>query len=265
MLGYITWNIDPVIFSFGPISLRWYGLMWGVGFLLGYDLIRRIFKNENKPDNWADKIFVYMFVGTIVGARIGHCFFYDWAYYSKHLFEVLFIWQGGLSSHGGALGILVAMYLFNRSVSKMGYLWIFDRLVMPVAVTAVCIRFGNLMNSEIYGEVTTLPWGFIFVRDGQTLPAHPTQIYEMLYCLIALAVTSYMYWVKKAYERRGLIFGTWLLIIFVSRFLLEFIKNNQEAFEDSMQLNMGQLLSIPFIVWGIWLLVKLPKRKHADK
>jgi prolipoprotein diacylglyceryl transferase len=256
MLGYITWNVDPVIFTLGPLSVRWYGLMWGIGFLVGYEMIARIFKNENCPNDWADKIFIYMAVGTLIGARIGHCFFYAPGYYLAHPLEVFKIWEGGLSSHGGAVGILVSMFFYNKYVSKKGFIWIFDRLVIPVAFTGMCIRFGNLMNSEIYGEHTTMPWGFIFVRDGETLPSHPTQIYEMLYCLAALLVTGYLYIYKKAYQVKGLIFSVFLLIVFGSRFLLEFLKNPQEEFEKGMLLNMGQILSLPLIIWGIYLLVR---------
>lgn len=261
MLNYITWNVDPIIFTLGPLSVRWYGLMWGLGFILGFEMISRIFKNENCPKDWADKIFIYMAVGTIVGARIGHCLFYGWAHYSQQPWEILYIWEGGLSSHGGAFGILVAMYLYNRNVTKRGYLWVFDRMVISVCITGACIRFGNLMNSEIYGDPTNLPWGFIFVRNEDTWASHPTQIYEMLYCIVAFIVTSFLYWKKKAYEKRGLIFGVFLQIIFGTRFLLEFIKNDQEGFEQDMILNMGQILSIPFIIWGIWLLANALRKK----
>jgi len=274
MLNYITWNVDPTIFTLGPISVRWYGLMWGIGFLVGYEIILRVFKNEKCPPEWADKIFIYMAVGTIAGARLGHCLFYGpWfdSYnaagkvleegYLSHPLNLLKIWEGGLSSHGGAIGIMISMYLFNRNVAKKGYIWIFDRLVLAVAFTGACIRFGNLMNSEIYGEHTTAPWGFIFVRNGEILPSHPTQIYEVLYCLLALAATSYLYWKKRAYEKKGLIFGVFLIIIFFTRFLLEFIKNEQEAFEKNMLLNMGQWLSIPFIIWGVWLIIHALRQK----
>jgi phosphatidylglycerol:prolipoprotein diacylglycerol transferase len=273
MLNAIVWDVNPVIVEIFGREIRWYGLMWGIGFLLGFELLRRIYKHEKLHPDWADKMFVYMFIGTIIGARIGHCLLYehwfDWVDkfgvlqegYVSHPWNILKVWEGGLSSHGGAFGILVAMIFFNRNVSKMGYIWIFDRLVMAVCVVGTCIRFGNLMNSEIYGEHTNLPWGFIFIRDGQTLPSHPTQIYEMLYCLIALGVCSYLYWKLKAYEKRGLIFGVFLLIIFGTRFLLEFIKNNQESFENDMILNMGQILSIPFIIWGVWLVINVYKTK----
>ncbi len=284
MLQSIIWNVDPILFELGPITVRWYGLMWGLGFILGYELMTRILKHEKLPAEWGDKLFIYMFIGTIVGARLGHCLFYerwfDWVDVNGYLHEgyisnplnLLKVWEGGLSSHGGAIGILIAMYFFNRNVSKKGFIWIFDRLVMPVAVVGAFIRFGNLMNSEIYGEPTSLAWGFEFLRDPNwhkplteggsgALPVHPTQIYEIMYCLLALGINSFLYWKKNAYENKGEIFGIFLLIIFGVRFLLEFIKNNQEQFENNLLLNMGQLLSIPLILWGAWLLYTSYKNK----
>jgi prolipoprotein diacylglyceryltransferase len=148
------------------------------------------------------------------------------------------------------------MILFNKNVSKKGINWIFDRLLIGVCLCGAAIRFGNLMNSEIYGDATSLPWGFIFVRTGETQPMHPTQIYEMIYCLVTFAIMWFMYWKKEAYKKNGLLFGIFLIGVFGSRFMLEFIKNNQEAFESGLPLNMGQWLSIPFIVWGIWLLLR---------
>ncbi len=148
------------------------------------------------------------------------------------------------------------MYFFNKNVSKKGYVWIFDRLVIGVAICGASIRLGNLMNSEIYGSATTLPWGFIFLRNKETLPMHPTQIYEILYCLITFVVVWWLYWKKEAYKKNGLIFGVFLIGIFGSRFVLEFLKNNQESFEADMLINMGQILSLPFIAWGIWLIVR---------
>lgn len=276
MLNYITWNVDPELFSIGPLTVRWYGLLWAVGIWLALIIVQRIFKHEKQPEAWVDKLFIYTVLGTIVGARLGHCFFYEWKelaepvtflgisfkygnHYLTHPWELLYIWRGGLASHGGAIGILIAMYYYNKNVSKKGYIWIFDRLVIGVALAGAAIRLGNLMNSEIYGTATTLPWGFIFVRDGQTEPMHPTQIYEMIYCLVTFAVTYWLYYKKEAYKKTGLIFGVFLLGIFGTRFLLEFIKLNQEAFESGMILNMGQILSVPFIIWGIWLIMNSNK------
>ena len=263
LLNYITWNVNPVFFSLGPLTVRWYGFLWAIGIFLALIIVQKLYKNEKLPEAWIDKQFFYVVIGTIVGARLGHCFFYEWHLlpqpveflgisfkygnpYLSHPWKLLFIWQGGLASHGGAIGIIIAMYLYHRNVTHRGFVWGLDRLVIGAAATAFCIRLGNLMNSEIYGSATTLPWGFIFVRDGQTEPMHPTQIYEMLYCLVTFLVTWWLYWKKAAYKRTGLILGAFLLIVFGTRFLLEFIKLNQEAFESGMILNMGQILSIPY-------------------
>ncbi len=298
MLSYITWNVDPILIHFGDGGIRWYGLLWAIGIYLCYMVQVRLYKHENCPPEWADKIFLWMTLGVIIGARIGHCWFYEWhdvtlpwmaSYckamnissepfqifgwtfryrnpYIEHPFYLLRIWEGGLSSHGGAIGLFFAAWLLNRKhFSKLpkfhtSMIWILDRLCIGVGVTATLIRLGNLMNSEIYGGPTDLPWGFIFVRDGQTVPCHPTQIYEMLYCIVALIVTSLMYKYGKAYRREGLLIGTFLLIVFVTRFLLEFIKNDQEAFEAGHLLNMGQLLSIPFILLAAWLVIRAYRR-----
>lgn len=261
MLSAIIWDISPEIFSIGSFSIRWYGLLWAIGFLVGLKITEKIFKHENLKQEWLDSLFVYVMVGSILGARIGHCLFYDWAYYSANPLEILMIWKGGLASHGGAIGILIAIYFYNKFVSKQGYIWVFDRMVIAVAFAGACIRLGNLMNSEIYGSITNLPWGFIFVNDGQTEPMHPTQIYEMIYCLVTFAVCYWLYWKKEAYKKNGLIFGVFLIGIFFTRFLLEFIKNDQEEFEANMLLNMGQILSIPFILFGIYLIIRALKNK----
>jgi prolipoprotein diacylglyceryl transferase len=279
LLNFIVWNVDPTIFNVGPLTVRWYGLFWALGIYATLIITTKLFKNEKLPEVWIDKLFMYTLFGTIIGARLGHCFFYEWKplvepvtflgitfkygnEYLTHPLELLKIWHGGLASHGGAIGIMTAMYFYNKNVSKKGYIWIFDRLVIGVAICGACIRFGNLMNSEIYGSATTLPWGFIFTRDGQVEPMHPTQIYEMIYCLITFVVVWKMYW-KGAYKKNGLIFGVFLIGIFGTRFVLEFIKLNQEAFESGMLLNMGQILSIPFITLGTWLILR-SKRNAID-
>jgi prolipoprotein diacylglyceryl transferase len=268
-------NILPEILNI-DLAVRWYGLLWAAGIWFTLLIVQRLFKHENLPAAWLDQLFLYAVVGAIVGARLGHCFFYEWKllsapvtilgitfdygnHYLSHPWELLYIWRGGLASHGGAIGILIAMYFFNKNVSKKGYIWVFDRLVVGVAICGACIRLGNLMNSEIYGSVTDLPWGFIFVRSGETQPMHPTQIYEIIYCLITFGIIWWMYWKKEAYKKNGLIFGVFLIGIFGSRFVLEFIKNNQEVFESNLSLNMGQILSLPFIIWGIWLIVRSSK------
>lgn len=279
ILDFITWNVDPVAFTLGPLSVRWYGILWALGIWLAYWIQIKLYKHEHLPDDWTDKLFMYMVIGVIVGARLGHCLFYEWhllpepvkflgitfKYGNPYLakpWQLLYIWQGGLASHGGAIGLLTAGYFLNKQFKK-GFIWIFDRLVIGVCVCGACIRLGNLMNSEIYGDYTTMPWGFIFARNGETQPCHPTQIYEMLYCLITFIIIWWMYWKKEAYKRTGLIFGVFLLGIFGTRFLLEFIKFNQEAFEENMLLNMGQILSLPFILWGIYLVVHALRKQKS--
>jgi len=265
MLNYIPWNVNPELFSLGPVHIRWYGLLWALGIWLTLIITQKIYKHEKLPDQWLDKLFIYTVAGAVIGARIGHCLFYNPAYYLANPWEILYIWQGGLASHGGAIGILISTYLYNKKVSKKGFIWVFDRLVIGVAVAGAMIRLGNLMNSEIYGGPTTLPWGFIFLRDGQTEPMHPTQLYEVLYCLITFGITYWLYWKKEAYKRTGLIFGVFLIGIFFSRFLIEFVKNNQESFENEMFLNMGQILSLPFIIWGIWLIYNSKNKILTEK
>ncbi len=259
ILNSIVWDVDPEIFKIGGLTVRWYGLLWALGIWLTLMVVQKIFKQEKISEKWLDKLFTYTVLGAILGARLGHCLFYDFGYYIAHPIEILYIWQGGLASHGGAFGILIAIYLYNRNVSKKGMLWVLDRLVIGVALAGASIRLGNLMNSEIYGTATSLPWGFIFVRNGETEAMHPTQIYEILYCLITFAVTWWMYWKKNYQLQAGKIFGAFLIGIFGTRFLLEFIKLDQEAFEATMWINMGQILSLPFILFGIWFLVRKKK------
>ncbi|MCB9017843.1 MAG: prolipoprotein diacylglyceryl transferase [Paludibacteraceae bacterium] len=276
MLSYITWTVDPDLFSFGSLTVRWYGLMWALGFFIGYMVESKIYKKEGLPDDAMDKLFIYMMIGTIAGARLGHCFFYDWGYYSEHLYKVLFIWEGGLSSHGGAFGILASLWLFHKRVAKKSYIWVLDRVVIAVAVCGACIRLGNLMNHEIYGHATDLPWAFRFItnihawQNGAepifSAPSHPTQIYEIVYCLVTFSVLLFLYWKTNARKYEGLLFGVFLIGIFLTRFLLEFIKNNQESFEDGMPINMGQILSVPFFLFGFYFVIKawLKSRKSLQ-
>ncbi|MGC3979151.1 MAG: prolipoprotein diacylglyceryl transferase [Paludibacteraceae bacterium] len=281
MLLYINWNVNPEIFSFLPV--RWYGLLWALGIFLALIIVQKLYKHEQLPEKWIDKQFFFVVVGTILGARLGHCLFYEWHPakapfeilgitfnswnpYLSNPFKILKVWEGGLASHGGAIGIVIAMYYYSKNITHKGFLWGMDRLVVGAAITGACIRFGNLMNSEIYGSVTALPWGFNFPHDAQWdgNPHHPTQIYEMLYCLITFAILWWMYWKKEAYKKTGLLYGVFLIGIFGTRFLLEFIKLDQEAFESGMILNMGQILSIPFIIWGIWAIATSKNRPVTE-
>lgn len=277
-LATILWNADPIMFSIGPLSVRWYGLMFAIGFMIGYSIMSKMFKHEGAPEKWLGTLLLYVIIATIIGARLGHVFFYELDYYSQHPGEILKIWQGGLASHGGTIANFIGIYIFSKCVTKRNMSWTLDKLVIPTALVAGLIRLGNLMNSEIYGSQTDLPWGFIFARDGQTVAMHPTQIYEALCYFSLFGLLMWMYWKKNAQERPWLITGIFFIGIFLSRFVIEYVKNVQEEFEVQMivdyGINMGQLLSIPFILLGIFLVAYAMKRprqkwnypnKFADK
>ncbi len=259
MLDFIYWNADPVIFSIGPIAVRWYGLAFAVGFIIGYNIVSRMFRHEGAPERWLGILLTYVVVATIVGSRLGHVFFYEWDYYSKHPAEILQIWNGGLASHGGTIANIIAVFLFSWFVAHKPASWTFDKLVIPIALVGGLIRLGNLMNSEIYGGPTDLPWGFVFLRDGETVPKHPTQIYEAVCYFALFALLMWMYWKRNAEERPWLITGIFFLGIFVPRFFIEYIKNVQVGSEYEMiaryGMNLGQILSLPFIALGIFLVI----------
>lgn len=271
----VTWQVDPTIFTLFGREIRWYGLLWVIGLIVAVYIVQRIFKNEKLPEKWFDSLFGYMMLGIILGARLGHCLFYEPQYYLANPLEIVKIWEGGLASHGGVIGIIIAVWLYSRRVTRKSMLWTFDRVMVPTGFTAAMIRFGNLMNHEIYGGPTSLPWGFRFIdnvglwmRGAEpiyTEPSHPTQIYEALFYLVVFAITMHMYWKTNARERQGLILGVGIALIFIARFFIEFVKNVQVDSEEAMRENtgliLGQWLSIPFIVWGIWLIWQALRRK----
>ncbi len=262
----IHWNASPEFFSIGSISIRWYGLMFALGFTFGFSILTRMFKHEGSDPALVEIVFVYLIVATIIGARLGHVLFYGWDYYSQHLIEIFlpiakgedgykFVGFQGLASHGGAIGIIIAIWIFSKKITKLPVLWTLDRVLVPTALVGAMIRTGNLMNSEIYGVATNLPWGFIFDRNNETIAKHPTMIYEAICYLITFGLLMYFYYkTKDLKDRLGFQTGVFLVGVFLTRFLIEFIKENQEAFESGMSLNMGQILSIPFALAGAWLI-----------
>ncbi len=258
ILQFIQWNISPSIFSIGPVSVRWYGLLFAMSFVVGYFIMLRIFRKENIPEPLLDELSMYMLISTVFGARLGHVLFYEPASYFAHPLDIFKIWEGGLASHGAAIGIIFALYLFSRK-TRQPFLWVIDRIVIVVALSGFFIRTGNLFNSEIYGNVTSLPWGFVFQHVGEKLPRHPTQIYEGLCYLGLFFFLLWYYFQKNGKPRPGFLFGMFLVVLFSFRLLIEFIKEPQVNFENSMALNMGQLLSIPFIVAGIVILARKQK------
>jgi phosphatidylglycerol---prolipoprotein diacylglyceryl transferase len=258
----IPWDVNPEIFRIGIFAVRWYGLLFACSFLFGYIIMNRIFKNENLDEAVLDRLTIYMAVGTIVGARLGHCLFYEPGYYFSHPIEILMIWHGGLASHGAAIGILTSLWIFVRK-EKKEYSWVADRIAIVIALSGFFIRMGNLMNSEIYGIETTVPWGFVFLRNHEVAPKHPTQIYEALAYLAFFVLLYWMYWSKKGKHIQGSLVSIMFILIFTARFFIEFLKEDQVAFEATMKLNMGQLLSIPLIligVVGLYLSIKRNKR-----
>jgi len=264
LTSFIHWNVNPEIFHLGNFAIRWYGLLFASAFLFGYLIMGKFFKLEKVPEELLDKLTLYVAIGTIVGARLGHCFFYEPHYYLAHPDEILKIWHGGLASHGAAIGILLALWLFAKK-SHRTFLWTIDRVVVVVALAGFFIRMGNLMNSEIYGIQTNLPWGFIFDRNGETVPKHPTQIYEALSYLFIFFFLYYLYIKKQGKTKDGLLFSLFLILVFTARFFIEFIKEVQVPFESKMPLDMGQLLSIPFVLTGMVILFIIFRKKKATQ
>lgn len=266
---FVHWHVDPVLFHIGSFGLRWYSLLFVAGFILGWFIFRWFFRRERISEDLLDSLLYTLLIGTIVGARLGHCIFYQPEYYFGSLqgfLEIFMPWKGGLASHGGTIVLFFAMLWYAHHYGRKNnfdFVWLMDHLCIAVAFAGAFIRLGNLMNSEIYGDVTTLPWGFIFDLRGETEPKHPTQIYEALsYLILGIVLLGmYKFNLKKIY--RGTFIGIFFIVCFGMRFLIEFIKEPQVAFEDNMVLNMGQILSIPFILIGVGFLVYAFIRKQS--
>lgn len=268
ILSYIYWNVSPEIIKLGPISLRWYGLLFASGFVLGYLILTKVYKLEKKPKADLEQLSIYVIIGTVIGARLGHCLFYDPVYYLANPFEMVKVWEGGLASHGAAIGIITAIYLLTKKQKDKTMLWILDRVVIVVALAAVLIRLGNLFNSEIIGKATDVPWAFIFARVDD-VPRHPAQLYEAIFYLISFIILYFVYYKTERKYKQGYIFGLFLILIFGFRFFVEFLKVEQSPFEKGMVLDMGQLLSIPFVIGGLYFMYRkkedLPEKKIKSK
>ncbi len=259
---YIIWNVSPEIFSFGPVTLRWYGFLFALGFLAGLLVMQWIFRVEDRSRNDVDRLFQYVVIGSLVGARLGHCLFYDPGYYLAHPAAILKIWEGGLASHGTGIGLLVVLFFYARNTPGQSCLWIMDRLSIATVLAGSFIRLGNLFNSEILGKPTDLPWALIFSRVDR-LPRHPVQLYESLAYGILFLVLLTLYRRKRAELPPGLLLGVFLTGTFSARFALEFVKVRQAAFGHDLIFSMGQWLSIPLVLWGSWLLYR--SIKYANR
>ena len=262
---FINWNPSPDIFTIPGIDwpVRWYGLSWAMAFIGCHFFMNRIYKAEGRTEAQLDVLTLYIVIATVLGARLGHCLFYGWGYYSQHPLEILKVWEGGLASHGGGIGILIGMWLYCRK-TKESWLWLFDRLIVVVPFASFMIRFGNLMNSEIIGEPTIVSWAFVFHQVDE-LPRHPTQLYEAIFYFF-LFVLFYWLWKNKRNDfGKGFMFGLFCILMFGFRFGMEFMKENQEAFEASLPINMGQILSIPFILVGLYMMYRSKQEsKHIN-
>jgi prolipoprotein diacylglyceryl transferase len=271
MLLEIIWDIDPEIID-GWRTPNKYGILFVTGLILGYWVISKIFKNENVEESKLDKLLLYVVIATVVGARLGHVFFYDWPYYKNHLSEIPQVWKGGLASHGAAIAIILALWIYSKKVSHQPMLWILDRVVISIALAGCFIRLGNLMNSEIVGIPSNLPWAFSFthfyneqIGAYDPTPRHPAQLYESISYLIIFIVLFRMYWKTNARHKLGLLFGTFLILIFGMRFLIEFIKVGQTQRDYVDIINTGQMLSIPFVLLGVFFVIRAIKKENTQQ
>lgn len=284
MIQAIQWDVTPQIID-GWDTPNLYGLLFVTGLIIGYFVIRKMFRKEQVPDEKLDTLVLYVIIATIVGARLGHVLFYGPYWdglneygmpvegYFSHPANIFKVWEGGLASHGGAIALLLALYLYSKRVSKKPYLWILDRIAAPVAAAGIFIRLGNLVNSEIVGKETNLPWGFKFIHHSDSIRGsglqvfwedvmvrHPSQLYESIAYLVSFIILMVLYWKREAWKKEGVVFGLFLVLIFGARFLLEFTKEPQVTERGEWLLNTGQLLSIPFVLVGIYLLWRAKKR-----
>jgi len=263
MLSYITWTASPEIVAIGPLQLRWYGLMFALGFMLGFYMVRKMFLAEKAPEAWLDYLFYFLIGGTILGARLGHVLFYQWDYYSTNPGDIIKIWEGGLASHGGVIGVVTALFLFSKFVSKKSFFWVSDKVAAPIALVGAMIRFGNLMNSEIVGIPSDKPWAFKFVNAARAslgeVPRHPVQLYEMLSYLFVFIVLLWLYWKRDAWKKPGFLTGLWFIGIFSFRFIWEYFKSDQGGFGEA--LTTGQWLSVPCVLLGIGMVIYSQRAK----
>lgn len=255
------WNGDPIALELGPLSVRWYGLLFASGFYVGYLVIQRMFRAEKVPLALLDKLLIYMVVGTVIGARLGHTLFYEPDIYLFEPWRILKVWEGGLASHGAAMGVLVSAYLFTRKYG-LPYFWVMDRIAVGALIASAFIRTGNFFNSEILGKPADVPWSVVFARVDQ-IPRHPAQLYEALAYLVFFLVLHTAYWKTSLKRKPGFFLGAMFALTFIFRFLVEFVKVQQVAFEADLPLNMGQLLSIPVVIGAMVLMVRALRSEEA--
>jgi len=283
----INWDVSAELIE-GWKTPNKYGLLFVTGLIIGYFVVQRMFKKEGIKENKLDKLVLYMVIATIVGARLGHVLFYGPYFdefneagmrieegYFSHPLNIIKIWEGGLASHGGAIAILIALFIYSRRVAKRPMMWILDRIVAPIAIAGCFIRLGNLVNHEIVGDITTVPWGFRFMNHDclpweqcrwEDIPIrHPAQLYEAISYVIIFIVLMYMYWKRNAWKKQGMMFGVFLILLFGARFGIEFVKVGQTARDAVLPINTGQILSIPFVLAGVYILWRAMKKPEVQE
>ncbi|MDB0034767.1 prolipoprotein diacylglyceryl transferase [bacterium] len=253
-MDHFIWNIDPVLISFMGLTIHWYGALFATAIGCGFQVLKRIYIKEGHDVESLDNFLIYCVVGIIVGARLAHCIFYDPAYYFSHPLKIFAIWEGGLASHGGGAGAILALFYYHKK-SKMPFLFLLDRLAIATAIFGFFVRIANFMNSEILGIPTSVPWAIVFERIDM-LPRHPAQLYEAFAYLAIFITLSAIFKYTKMKQKEGAIFGLFLCLVFSARFSIEFIKVTQAAYADGLTLNTGQMLSIPFLIVGVFLLLR---------
>jgi prolipoprotein diacylglyceryl transferase len=253
-MQHFVWDANPVAFAFGPLHVFWYGILFATAILSGLEFMKWVYRREQRDLSELDSLFIYIVIGIVVGARLGHCFFYEPDFYLAHPMKIFAVWEGGLASHGGGLGVILALYLYCKKY-KVDYLWLIDRIAIPTALFGFFVRMGNFMNSEIIGDPTDSVFGIVFSRVDM-LPRHPTQLYEAFSYLLIFFVLTFLYVKRGEKLQKGFLFGLFLVLIFSARFMIEFVKTKQADYSLGIGLSTGQLLSIPFLLFGIYLIIR---------
>ncbi|MDT0602481.1 prolipoprotein diacylglyceryl transferase [Thalassotalea castellviae] len=261
-MEHFVWNIDPVMLALGPITIHWYGAIFASSIFAGLSYMKWIYQQENQNVESLDNLLVYVVIGIIVGARLGHCFFYEPSYYFANPLKILAIWEGGLASHGGGLGAIIGSYFYTKK-NPISFIWLLDRLAIATALFGIFVRSANFVNAEIIGKATDVPWAVIFQRVDN-VARHPAQLYEALaYSLIFISLTI-MYKLTKAKNYQGMLLGVFLIMTFTARFVIEFFKQQQATYTIESSLNTGQMLSVPFFLVGVVLVIWSIKHKVND-
>ncbi len=260
-MSYFVWDVDPAIFHLGSLQLRYYGIFFVGSFFMALYVVKKIFIREKKPPQLLDNLVIYALIGTVIGARLMHCFAYEPSFYLAHPMEIVKVWKGGLASHGGLLGVLVAFYIFSKRY-KLDFMWLISRMAIVGPIVAASVRIGNFFNSEILGVKSSVPWAVIFSRVD-LIPRHPVQLYEATAYILLFAILWFIYSRLKPKDATLIIPGLFLSLMFAARFILEYFKTKQEAYNLPIDLTTGQLLSIPFVIFGlIWVYLGYMKIKR---